>query len=101
MNPEKGQDPGKKNASENRVDRGNLHLGKDNLTERMGEPSDAQSEGDGKGALLTNRRPPFMQRNQSPDHHTHQSADEEMNDFFSGVLNLFGMFVDPITGKRF
>ena len=24
-----------------------------------------------------------------------------MNDFFSGVLNLFGMFVDPIAGKRF
>jgi hypothetical protein len=24
-----------------------------------------------------------------------------MHEFFSGMLNLFGMFVDPIGGKRF
>jgi hypothetical protein len=35
------------------------------------------------------------------DHHAHQATDEEMHKFFSGVLNLFGMFVNPFAGIGF
>src|ERR1700759_5213595 len=101
MDSKSGKNSGKKNAGEDRVNRGDLHLGEDDVPERLGESGDAEGKGGCKGSHPARRRCLFMQRNQSADDHSDQTAEEEMHYFFTGLLNLFGMFVDPVAGKRF
>ena len=79
---------------------GDFNLRKNNLPERICEPGNARGEGGGERPHPANRRS-FMQRDQRSDDHTHQTADKKMHDFLSDVLNLFGMLIEPIGGKRF
>src|ERR1700747_1353669 len=101
MDAESGQNSCKENTGKNRVETGDFYLGENDLAKRMREAGDSQSESSGERAFLANRRTLFVQRYQCPDHHSDQASDEEMHDLLSEALDLFGMFIDPITGKGF
>ena len=98
MHSEKRQDQLQKNSGDDRVQRGNPDLRKNNPAEGVAEADRAFGQSRGKRRHMADWLT-FVQRNKGTDYHPEQEVHNQMHRFFAGVLQFLGMFVEPNRGQ--